>query len=779
MAETQAAAMSGGTGIELMRANPASWADTRWIILNLYIKEIPNTDLRKSTLKLGLYFSFEGIAGGSAKLSFGPWYEATTSSLAGHTFDGDIPSILLRDSNGTDVTSDWSTYKWWLVSDKELEVNYDDFGTAAVDIPWCWGMNNSWSYRDEEYPGFTNSPSGVATYTLTSIDPKTYTITYAANGGTRAPNAQTKTHDVDIKISPITPSRTNHIFTGWNTELDGTGTKYTSKSTYKLNSDLTLYAQWKRTYAVKYDANEGEDAPTNQEKTEGESLTLSTVEPIRENYEFTGWNTEPDGSGTNYAPGASYNIDSDLILYAQWQAVYTYCGIPIDLAISDNGDNTITLSWTVGDDGINNEAKGIQLFITFDGTTPSVTNYNYTYNIEGISGLVDEKIISFTSWSQEGVKKYFGDTYSGPVKFTARTIGEAGSSYYSNTAPVVSTDFTWYSRVSRPKFITPENSKTTIGLRTSYRISWESSTDGINNSIASYILKAYNITTGLSDFEYTSARNYYNVPASYLEPDCTYKLTIQAIGTNENFNSFETTSYLNTKTVERFSEFNLLALDGTSLPSTEVYGHKTFIDPGSGNVLKLAWDTPIALNNSIDYYYLKINRVISETGETYSVFSSEVGNTNEFYLNSSLLSYCEQPHYRLEIQLMAVSKYGISYSNVSNNLELYVSKGCGTYVRVEEDYAQPIMKRAAALVKLYDVNETVLLTSSDDFVITDSDDLILYAKKDIPYEWAVMQEFYAKNDEGTWQTNDIRYEVLTDINGEIITDSANEFIYTL
>jgi uncharacterized repeat protein (TIGR02543 family) len=766
--------LTKGTSYLLVKEKPISWQANHHINLFLFVAPEPDTEARKNKLSLGLYLTFTNNLGNpiqSTAVAAGPWTDWGGSYL-GYTINAEGEKENITFEYGLEHKIKSADCPYWIISNVEMEVSYDDFGNATVEIPWSWAVDAT------QFVNY-NKPKGTQTIELESIDPKTYTITYDANGGTRAPSAQTKTHDVDIRISPTVPSRTNHTFTGWNTEPDGTGTGYTSKSTYKLNSDLTLYAQWKRTYTVEYDANEGYDAPTNQEKTEGKSLTLSTVEPIRENYEFTGWNTEPDGSGTNYAPGASYNIDSDLILYAQWQALYTSCGIPIDLAVSDNGDNTITLSWTVGNDGVNNESKGVQLFVTFDGSDPSIDNYNYIYTISGISGLVDEKIISFASWSPEAVEKYFGSGYSGPIKFTARTLGTADSAYYSSTAPAVSTDFTWYSKVSRPKFITPESSKTTIGLRTSYRISWESSTDGINNRVASYILKAYNITTGLSDFERKSTRKYYNVPVSYLEPDCAYKLTIQAIGTNENFNSFETIGYLNTKTIERFSEFNLLALDGTTLPSTDVYGYKTYIDSGCGNVLKLCWDTPVALNNKVDSYQLIINREDPSTGDVFSVLSENVGNTNEFYLNASLVSQIELAHYQLIVQVVAFSKYGTSYMNYSNPLTVHISKGCGTYVRVKDGYAQPIMKRAIALAKLYDSNETVLLTSSDDFVLTGLDEISLYAKKDIPYEWAAMQEFYAKNNNGTWQTNDIRYEVLTDINGEIITDSTNEFIYTL
>lgn len=73
------------------------------------------------------------------------------------------------------------------------------------------------------------------------------------------------------------------------------------------------------TYTIIYNANEGKDAPANQTKSAGETITLQTAKPTREGYEFTGWNTKADGSGTKYASGGNYVADENVTLYAQWK----------------------------------------------------------------------------------------------------------------------------------------------------------------------------------------------------------------------------------------------------------------------------------------------------------------------------------------------------------------------------------------------------------------------------------------------------------------------------
>ncbi|MEX1077441.1 MAG: InlB B-repeat-containing protein, partial [Pirellulales bacterium] len=77
-------------------------------------------------------------------------------------------------------------------------------------------------------------------------------------------------------------------------------------------------------YAVTYNANgaTGGTAPGAQAKIPGEALTLAanTGSLVRTDHTFAGWNTAADGSGTNYAAGASYTADAALTLHARWTA---------------------------------------------------------------------------------------------------------------------------------------------------------------------------------------------------------------------------------------------------------------------------------------------------------------------------------------------------------------------------------------------------------------------------------------------------------------------------
>ena len=69
---------------------------------------------------------------------------------------------------------------------------------------------------------------------------------------------------------------------------------------------------------VTYDANGGYNAPEDQTFNIGESVTLSTQEPLRAGYTFINWNTKQDGTGNVFYPGDIYSDNASVTLYAQW-----------------------------------------------------------------------------------------------------------------------------------------------------------------------------------------------------------------------------------------------------------------------------------------------------------------------------------------------------------------------------------------------------------------------------------------------------------------------------
>ena len=71
-------------------------------------------------------------------------------------------------------------------------------------------------------------------------------------------------------------------------------------------------------YTVTFEANGGQGSMTPQALEKDKEGTLKAVEFTRKGYDFTGWNTESDGSGEAYADRESITLTGNLTLYAQW-----------------------------------------------------------------------------------------------------------------------------------------------------------------------------------------------------------------------------------------------------------------------------------------------------------------------------------------------------------------------------------------------------------------------------------------------------------------------------
>jgi len=166
-----------------------------------------------------------------------------------------------------------------------------------------------------------------------------YTVTYDGNentGGTVPTDSTQYLDAAEVTVLANTGSlvKTDFVFKGWNTAANGTGTHYDPADTFAIAAaNVTLYAEWAAVYSVTYDGNTntGGTVPTDATLYEtGATVTVlgNTGSLVKTGNVFGGWNTAADGSGTTYAPGATFAIDgADVTLYAIW---------------TDIPDNTVT-----------------------------------------------------------------------------------------------------------------------------------------------------------------------------------------------------------------------------------------------------------------------------------------------------------------------------------------------------------------------------------------------------------------------------------------------------
>ena len=193
-------------------------------------------------------------------------------------------------------------------------------------------------------------------------------ITFNANGGTGEMAALMANPGYDKQLSSNTFTREGYTFTGWNTKADGTGTGYADGATVKFDVDTTLYAQWTQNPVITFDANGGKGIMGTQTVNPGVSAALPANTFTRADYDFAGWNTKADGSGTAYADKATIAVSANTTLYAQWTLhKYHVRWLNWDDSVLQEGEYTCE-DWAAWDDWNNDPPS-----------RPEDENYTYKF----------------------------------------------------------------------------------------------------------------------------------------------------------------------------------------------------------------------------------------------------------------------------------------------------------------------------------------------------------------------------------------------------------------
>ncbi|RXZ79571.1 hypothetical protein EBB07_22080 [Paenibacillaceae bacterium] len=157
---------------------------------------------------------------------------------------------------------------------------------------------------------------------------------------------------------------------------------------------------------VTYDGNgnTGGSVPTDS-KSYSPGVTVNvysnTVTLLKEHYTFAGWNTQADGTGTDYAPGAAFRMGtSDVTLYAKWVLTPTYT-----VTYSDNGSTggsvpTDSGSYEQGDTVLvfGNNGNLVRTDYTFAGWNTAADGSGISY-ADGVNLLIgSQNVTLYAQW---------------------------------------------------------------------------------------------------------------------------------------------------------------------------------------------------------------------------------------------------------------------------------------------------------------------------------------------------------------------------------------------
>lgn len=207
-----------------------------------------------------------------------------------------------------------------------------------------------------------------------------------------------------------TMKKDGKAFDGWYTQETG-GVKVESTTTIDNTLDansglaaggtVTLYPRWMDKVTVTYDANGLPAKYTMPDSVEGvpnEDFTVGNIDFGTDTYELVKWNTEADGTGTDYTPDdATAKIPaSSTTLYAIWN----YTGDDKVTVIFNGNDTDIKKAeLTPNDDTANNDVDKKRVYTITrkpnDTITaaqmPSAARTDYTFNHWNISATAATK----------------------------------------------------------------------------------------------------------------------------------------------------------------------------------------------------------------------------------------------------------------------------------------------------------------------------------------------------------------------------------------------------
>ncbi len=214
-----------------------------------------------------------------------------------------------------------------------------------------------------------NSVKSDLSIDFTGTAPLEVTVSYSGNGNTggSVPSSDTDVtpgSSVTSALNTGNLEKTGYTFSEWNTSSDGSGSSVEPGTNFTVSANTTLYAQWSADdQTLTYDSNTGTGTMGDGTHKSDASVTLTTNTFTKTGYTFTGWDTQSDGNGTDYADGASYTMPTQATtLYAQWSA----------------DSQTLTYDSNTGTGSMGNGTHNSDASVTLTTNTFTKTGYTFT-----------------------------------------------------------------------------------------------------------------------------------------------------------------------------------------------------------------------------------------------------------------------------------------------------------------------------------------------------------------------------------------------------------------
>ena len=395
------------------------------------------------------------------------------------------------------------------------------------------GWNENASETVATYkPGseFTLNKNTVLYAIWSTDEERTFSVTYNANGGDGAPQAEENLAG-EYTISSEVPTRAGYGFEGWSIDPKAATATYHAGDVIMVSENLVLYAVWVRgtktvlvtvepegagtvtgngarlaggevyisttpaqgytfknwtiksgginlanstststTFimpdsdvelvanyeinglTVKYNSNKGSVISKTEVVQYGEEIVVTTLEPIRQGYDFIGWALSQDAKEPEYHAGDLYPVFQNTVFYAVWlEHVETYT-ITYDLnggTGNKAGGVGIFVPQTKSQGGtiqipVGGEEEPYRLDFTFKGWSLAENSYDVVLK-PGDTYYKDEDLKLYAVWKDEVAPRITitaqKDEATGEIKIVGKSHDEGIIAGYAwtmtETEPVV------------------------------------------------------------------------------------------------------------------------------------------------------------------------------------------------------------------------------------------------------------------------------------------------------------------------------------------------------
>ncbi len=206
------------------------------------------------------YCTYKGSSGNSSRATYNDVFASVNGS--GKSLS------QARNTEATTFTKGTFVYVWGFLHDANNNL-YKSYGSGKCNMTLSIyrpdgscaysytykNCDNNWIGQRLDQAGtwkiqskITGSLSGTNTRTITVKEntSATYTLSYNANGGSNAPSAQKVKANTAFYLRNTKPTRSGYTFLGWSTNKSASSASYAPGAYVRINSNITLYAVWKK-----------------------------------------------------------------------------------------------------------------------------------------------------------------------------------------------------------------------------------------------------------------------------------------------------------------------------------------------------------------------------------------------------------------------------------------------------------------------------------------------------------------------------------------------------